>query len=727
MKTAEWRQVEELFEKAMEKPPKDRCAFLEQTTTDQTLRREVLSLLASLEKAPDGFLKPGSPDEGDESRIDPLSLVGKSVGRFEITGVIASGGMGTVYEGRQTNPDRIVAIKVLTAWSWLRSGSRSARRRFAFESQILARLSHPHIAQVYEVGTHDEMPYFVMEYVPDAQPITRYATNKKLTTKQRLELMIQVCDAVQHGHQKGVIHRDLKPGNILVDGEGHVKVIDFGVARSTDSDIAVTTMQTDVGQLIGTLQYMSPEQCQADPLGLDVRSDVYSLGVVLYEILCERTPYDVSKTTIAHAARVICEDLPARPSSYRRSLRGDLELIVLKALEKDRERRYQSAADLGRDCQRFQCREPIEAKAPTKWTRVTMWFRRNPIAATSLIAGLIAIGIVGGSIAGVEYARKTPSRVEVGHGNKTVRLIALNEQVLHTWDPTPPATTIDGKSMDAELTGRNTTLALIQYSSRDGGTHRGELCIFDIGGREYDAPLWCDRVYDNDLPDDPDRTLTAGEFVPKKVWALDIYPEFEGKEIIVTFGHDFSRRAIRIYSAAGDRLHQTWHNGAVIAAHFLPLPNLLVMTAIHDTHPWRERGRPGLLGPKSGKPLVVFAFQPTNGDWNSSYLCTDGETDCVKPSWYKCLLPPVEATRIRNVHLVNPLPGLMDGRQIALRLAFMPIDGFPSAHAGWNIDQFGNRAGDDFYKDDSYLLQEDKLPPIESFDLGPLPPIVKPQ
>ena len=245
MKTAEWRQVEELFEKAMELPPGRRGEFLEQTTSDESVRREVQSLLASLSKAPDAFLRPASSDEGD-LRTDPYDLVGQSIERFEITGVIASGGMGTVYEARQKNPERTVAVKVLAAWSW----SRSTKRRFAFESQILARLSHPHIAQIYESGTHDEMPYFVMEFIAGALPITRYAENERLTIKQRLELMIQVCDAVQHGHQKGVIHRDLKPGNILVDGEGHVKVIDFGVARSTDSDVAVTTMRTDVGQLL---------------------------------------------------------------------------------------------------------------------------------------------------------------------------------------------------------------------------------------------------------------------------------------------------------------------------------------------------------------------------------------------------------------------------------------------------------------------------------------------
>jgi serine/threonine protein kinase len=177
----------------------------------------------------------------------------KKIGQYTIRRVIATGGMGVVYEALQEKPRRTVALKVM------KSGiaSTSALRRFEYESQLLARLQHPGIAQVYEAGTHDDgtgpIPYFAMEYIPNARPITEYAEQKKLGTRERMQLFAQVCDAVHHGHQKGIIHRDLKPGNILVNPQGQVKVIDFGVARSTDSDMALTTLQTDVGQLIGTL------------------------------------------------------------------------------------------------------------------------------------------------------------------------------------------------------------------------------------------------------------------------------------------------------------------------------------------------------------------------------------------------------------------------------------------------------------------------------------------
>ena len=239
----------------------------------------------------------------------------EKIGQFHIKGVLASGGMGVVYSAVQEHPRRTVAVKVMKHGI----ASRSAMRRFQYESQVLARLHHPGIAQVFEAGTHDDgagaVPYFAMEYVPNAKAITHYAREKSLGTRDRLNLFASVCDAVHHGHQKGIIHRDLKPGNILVDPNGNVKIIDFGVARGTDSDLALTTLQTEVGQLIGTLQYMSPEQCEADPDAIDARSDVYALGVVLYELLTGQLPYTIQKEPVFRGTKVIREQPPTKPST----------------------------------------------------------------------------------------------------------------------------------------------------------------------------------------------------------------------------------------------------------------------------------------------------------------------------------------------------------------------------------------------------------------------------
>ena len=329
---------------------------------------------------------------------DPL--LGQRVGSVLIERLIADGGMGRVYAGKQDKPGRTVAVKVV------RPGlaSSSLLKRFEYEAEVLGRLHHPGIAQIFSVGMHGvgdvAVPYFVMEYIPDARPLTRYAEDSKLPTRRRLELFGSVCDAVAHGHQKGVIHRDLKPGNILVDGQGRPKVIDFGVARATDSDIALTTMQTAVGQLIGTLQYMSPEQFDADAYELDVRSDVYALGVILYELLTGRPPYEVRHRPIAEIARVVKEDEPAPMSSWNKALRGDLTLIAAKCLEKDRRRRYGSAGELAADIRNYLAGDPITAQPPSLMDAVARLARKHRAAAiatacatAAMVAAALGIGM----------------------------------------------------------------------------------------------------------------------------------------------------------------------------------------------------------------------------------------------------------------------------------------------------------------------------------------------
>jgi hypothetical protein len=235
------------------------------------------------------------------------------------------------------------------------------------------------------------VPFFVMELVPDAAPLTDYATARAMSPRAKVALFQKVCNAVAYGHHRGVIHRDLKPGNILVGPAGEPKVIDYGVARSTDSDIALTTMHTDVGHLVGTLQYMSPEQFDADPDEIDTRADVYALGVVLYELLTGRPPYDVAKKPVFEAARLVRERVPTPLSSFNRTLRGDLDTIVAKCLEKDRSSRYSTAAELEADLGRYLAGEPIAATPPSLFAALSRLGRRHRTAFTVAATGLAAL------------------------------------------------------------------------------------------------------------------------------------------------------------------------------------------------------------------------------------------------------------------------------------------------------------------------------------------------
>jgi len=333
--------------------------------------------------------KPPVPPDDDTVRGD-ASAPGtpQKIGKYTIKREIARGGMGVVYEAIQEEPRRTVAVKIMKETI----GDEEALQRFRYEAQLLARLRHPGIAQVYEAGTHDletgSVPYFAMEYIPNARPLTEFAVAKKLGVRERLALFARVCDAVHHGHQRGIVHRDLKPSNILVDSNGRPRIIDFGVARSVDSDMAA--VQTQVGQLIGSLQYMSPEQFDADPNDIDTRSDVYALGVILYELLCDKLPYDVSSSTIVEAAKMVREYTPPKLSDTS-SADGDVETIASKALEKDRDQRYQSAHGMAADIRRYLNDEPISARPPSVAYQMRVFARRNKALITSGAVVLVAL------------------------------------------------------------------------------------------------------------------------------------------------------------------------------------------------------------------------------------------------------------------------------------------------------------------------------------------------
>lgn len=384
------QRVEQLFLAARVLPAEDISPFLDAKVGDDAgLREEVESLLAFDRESTAFFERP----------VGETLIRGRRIGRFTLEQTLASGGMGVVYQARQDSPRRRVAVKVLRNGF----GSADAERRFRHEADLLGLLEHPGIAKVYESGICEadeqhRLPYFALELIDGARAITDHVHQDRLDLRDRLALMAEVCDAVHHAHQKGVIHRDLKPANILVGKDGHPKIIDFGVARATNQDGWLTSKYTEVGQILGTVKYMSPEHCD-EPRQVDTRSDVYSLGIVLYEMLCEDSPYEVPTHALLAAARVIRETPPRRPSSLMRHLPSDVETILLKPLEKHRDQRYQSAREFGEDLRAYLSGHPIRARPPTVPYLLSRIYRRNRTACLALAAAvfLLLAGLAGTS------------------------------------------------------------------------------------------------------------------------------------------------------------------------------------------------------------------------------------------------------------------------------------------------------------------------------------------
>jgi non-specific serine/threonine protein kinase/serine/threonine-protein kinase len=401
-------RIAELFRRACELDPEDRAAFLDDACKgDVELRAEVDSLLARDQEL--GELSPTEPE-----RPGAHDVVPERIAHYRIIRELGHGGMGVVYLAEQEDPiRRQVAVKVI------RTGfdSESVIARFGVERQALALMSHSNVARVFDAGTTDEgRPYFVMEYV-DGVPITEYCDAHRLSTRDRLTLFAQVCGGVQHAHQKGVIHRDLKPSNVLVtveEGKPLPKIIDFGLAKATERWLTERTFFTQMGMLVGTPEYMSPEQADLESDDIDTRTDVYSLGVLLYELLVGARPFeaaDLRRAALAEMLRRIREDEPSKPStrllgdasresaerrdsdpvSLAREIRGDLDWITMKALEKDRARRYDSPSDLARDVERHLRHEPVLAGPPSAAYRMKKFIGRHRFGVLAATVGVVAL------------------------------------------------------------------------------------------------------------------------------------------------------------------------------------------------------------------------------------------------------------------------------------------------------------------------------------------------
>jgi len=349
------------------------------------------------------------------------------VGGYKIVREIGRGGMGVVYEAEQQEPRRRVALKVLRGLE----ADEYHVKLFRREIQALARLRHPGIATIYEAGrTEDGQHFFTMELVA-GEPLSAYVRAHEVGLRERLELFLKIAEAIQYAHEHGVIHRDLKPSNIMVDAEGHVWILDFGLARIIDVEATLAT-RTAEGGLAGTLAYMSPEQAHGGTEGIDARTDVYALGVVLYELLTGQLPYDLGKVPAHDVVRVIREQPPRAPSAVNHELHGDLETILLKALEKEAARRYPSVAEFTADVQRFLRAEPIRARPASGLyvLRKRISKHRRGVALVALVLALGLVGISGGVWRARHTVERQRARESDAAARENARRLAEGRQVL---------------------------------------------------------------------------------------------------------------------------------------------------------------------------------------------------------------------------------------------------------------------------------------------------------
>lgn len=439
-----------VFAEAIARSGDERSAYLDQVCGDDAqLRSRIDALLAAHDK-PEAFQN--DPVAGVDATVDHtpiLERAGATIGPYTLREQVGEGGMGVVFVAEQQRPvRRKVALKII------RPGmdTREVVARFAAERQALALMDHPNIAKVYDAGsTESGRPYFVMELVRGI-PITDYCDKNRLTIRERLALFIDVCQAIQHAHQKGIIHRDVKPSNVLVtlhDGKPVPKIIDFGVAKATNQRLTERTIYTRCAQIIGTPLYMSPEQAELSGLDVDTRSDIYSLGVLLYELLTGTTPFDkerIEKAAYSEIRRIICEEEPPKPStkistlgesatgisicrgtdrhSLSKRIMGDLDVIVMKAIEKDRTRRYGTATGLADDVQRFLEDQPIVARAPSVVYRFRKFTRRNRVAMATSAAVLVSL-VVG--LAGLAWGLNEARRRAIELADRNTQLTELAE------------------------------------------------------------------------------------------------------------------------------------------------------------------------------------------------------------------------------------------------------------------------------------------------------------
>jgi eukaryotic-like serine/threonine-protein kinase len=682
-------RVEALFAAILEKPTRaERAAYLEGACGADHALRERLEALLAAHDASDGV--PDAPTPTPTTVLPPLTETltekpGTVIGPYKLLQQIGEGGMGVVYMAEQQEPvRRKVALKII------RPGmdSHQVIARFEAERQALAMMDHQNIARVLGAGTTQSgRPYFVMELVHGV-PITRYCDDNKLTPRERLALSVPVCRAIQHAHQKGIIHRDVKPSNVLVtmyDDKPVPKVIDFGVAKAIEQRLTEKTMFTHYGALVGTFEYMSPEQAEMNAIGVDTRSDIYSLGVLLYELLTGTTPLEraqLREAALDEMVRLIREEEAPRPSlrlsssddlpkiaaarktepgRLSKMVRGEIDWIVMKCLEKDRSRRYDTANGLARDLERYLADEPVDACPPSSGYRLRKFARKykKALATAAALAGLLVAAVVMSTLLAVwaTSAERIAKRAEERANVQRLAALAATQQALDA------KTESDRQRDQVSLIAYTSGIGLAQRAWEENNVVRARELLAEVpkeaAGRNLLGFEWfyLSRLCHPDernlvghagaiksLAFSPDghRLASASDDQTVKIWDSDT-----GKELAALKGHAgsvtsvaFSPDGQRVASASQDQTVKIWdsatgkelvalkgHAGSLTSAAFSPDGKHLASASQDQTVKiWESATGKELLTLKGHSGAVMsVAFSP-----DGQHLASSSDDQTVK-------------------------------------------------------------------------------------------------
>jgi predicted Ser/Thr protein kinase len=605
-----------------------------------------------------------------------------TVDGYTIGARLGAGGAGEVYRGFRLGSDRPVAIKLMR-----KSRPQAPQDRAWRELEVLAQLRLPSLPRVLDYGICAGRMYIVTELV-DGRPLHEHT--RGLGLRERVALLARIADAVQGLHEHGVIHRDVKPSNIMIDRAGNPVIIDFGIATLLGDEAETLTQE---GAPIGTPAFMAPEQARGERRAVSTRTDIYGLGATAFSALVGATPHDTG-TTLHEAIRRVAQDPPREVRSLEPSLPRDLAAVLMKSVAREPGGRYASAALLAMDLRRWLAGERVSVTPTPRLVRLLRRAARYPIAATVLASTLIAGAIVGGSMGLVWYVNGRPAEVEVDRAAMSrVRLKSEGGRTLHLWDAGTKNGIIDAKLLRRDAAFGGGRLVLVAFSeeheaglSSYPAAWAGLLCAFDASRPA--EPLWTNHVAL--LPELRYAAPISGgldEFRPGLLGIADVFPERPGQEIIlVSYHRPYSPTAIQVLDQSGELLYEAWHDGYLHSMHWMPGARLLVLAGSDADGRWDERGEPART---HTYPQVVMAIRPRLGE-SGLLFSAHPRSGAVRPAWYHALLPGELTDHLREpLRVGGPYVGSRTGRlvQVTASAAGELHGEIPQVH--WIFDEAG--------------------------------------